>query len=171
MITSRRHLQNQQMILKARGYYRGKCDGIWGPDTIRAKQDFENDVKAFAPCYPNNGMPFEVTGIVKYPKGIYSDPSKGRGMLSCTELTDGDVQSWKPDLVVPHDNRPENVRVEKQEPDQKPVTESVAEEAKPEQQTEPQAKDAEPEGRTQPQKNQQHQNQHKQNKHKQHRNR
>lgn len=174
MISSRRHLQNQQMILKARGYYRGKCDGIWSRDTIRAKKEFERDVAKFSPCYPNNGMPFEVTGIVKLPAGIYQDPSKGRGMLTCDELSDGDYQSWKTDLAEVYDNRQENVHVPKET---KPQVETVAQPATGSETTEAVSEPAKPEDKTveQPQAGQKpHPNKHKQKqqqKHKHHQNR
>lgn len=50
-------IKAQQMLLFHLGHYTGIIDGIWGPDSIQAKQKFERDV-TFLPAYPTGGMPF-----------------------------------------------------------------------------------------------------------------
>ena len=60
----------QQQILKHLGYYHDTIDGIWGPRTIKAKQDYENSGK-FGPGLPNSGLPFEPQ--VPLPRGLFVD--------------------------------------------------------------------------------------------------
>lgn len=67
MQTNPEQLKRQQLILKVLGYYSGKLDGIWGPQSIKAKQCFEAD-PSYVPGNPNNGLPF--TNVPPYPKGI-----------------------------------------------------------------------------------------------------
>ena len=83
MQVSKKQIQRQQVILTHLGFYRHKCDGIWGPESIAAKRKFEADV-SFVPALPNNGLPFGERE--KYPKGMrmgsdrmltYTDP-KGK---------------------------------------------------------------------------------------------
>ena len=112
-MVNRRLIQNQQMILKALGYYTGKCDGIWSKQTIAAKQEFERSPK-FKPAYPNGGMPFELNANSKFPTGMYLDPMN-RGYLKCDELTDERVREWLGDLPEVYDNRREAVKTEKLE--------------------------------------------------------
>lgn len=72
MQTKKKQLIRQQQVLKALGYYAGLTDGIWGPASIKAKQDFEAD-PAFAPAVQNNGLPFDIQRSL--PKGIKRDPN------------------------------------------------------------------------------------------------
>lgn len=104
---NRRQIQNQQMILKVLGFYRGKCDGIWSKQTIKAKQEFERDPK-FKPAYPNNGMPFDLQVTAKLPAGVYHDPRR-QGMLAHDELTQDKITEYSAQLVVQHDNRKETI--------------------------------------------------------------
>lgn len=105
------------MILRTLGFYRGKCDGIWSKQTIRAKQDFEKDPK-FKPAYPNNGMPFDLGFTSPLPTGVYVDPQK-RGMLKHDELTQDKINEWSGDLVENFDNRKDTVKVVREsEPEQ-----------------------------------------------------
>lgn len=67
MQTSEQQLKRQQEILKALGFYSGAVDGVWGPISIKAMQNFESDPE-FVPGIPNNGMPFRERP--PYPRGI-----------------------------------------------------------------------------------------------------
>lgn len=106
-MVNKRLIQNQQMVLKALGFYTGKCDGIWSARTIEAKKDFESTPK-FKPAYPNNGMPFELGAQDKLPAGLYFT---GGGKIACEELTPERVREWESDFVQPYDNREQNVQV------------------------------------------------------------
>lgn len=63
-------LQRQQLILQVLGFYHGKLDGIWGPESIEAKKRFEAQ-SSFRPGIPNNGMPF--SDRPPYPAGMTVD--------------------------------------------------------------------------------------------------
>lgn len=89
-------LQRQQIILAKLGYYNGKCDGIWGPATIKAKQKFECSGK-FNPGYPNNGMPFSYDG--PFPEGIMRDWNK-RGYITHVDLTEDYIKGKIGELSV-----------------------------------------------------------------------
>lgn len=65
--TGKEQLKQQQSVLKALGFYFGPIDGIWGPESIKAKQKMEAS-PSFVPGIPNNGMPF--AGHPPYPAGI-----------------------------------------------------------------------------------------------------
>ena len=91
------------MILKALGFYTGKCDGIWSKLTIDAKKEFEADPK-FKPAYPNNGMPFELGVASKLPQGLYMDPRRP-GFIMSDDLNTDRVNEWGKDLVEDYDNR------------------------------------------------------------------
>lgn len=123
---NKRQIQNQQMLLKALGFYRGKCDGIWSSQTTKAKQEFEIS-PSFKPAYPNRGMPFAIELNSKYPAGVYSDPVRP-GMLTHEKLTDELVRDWSKDLVESYDNRKETVHVSK--PDPEPVASDDGDEVK-----------------------------------------
>lgn len=124
---NRRQIQNQQMILKVMGFYRGKCDGIWSKQTIKAKQEFERDPK-FKPAYPNNGMPFDLQVTAKLPAGVYHDPRR-RGMLAHDDLTQDKITEYSSQLVDLYDNRKETVSVPpKEEPTEEPKEDSVEDE-------------------------------------------
>lgn len=69
----------QQQMLKAKGFYSGKIDGIWGPSTIEAMVRFERS-KSFAPAVPSNGMPFPERG--PFPKGVILI----KGLVWCPEM-------------------------------------------------------------------------------------
>lgn len=57
MQIKKEQLQRQQKIMAHLGFYRHKCDGIWGPESISAKKRWEAD-PSFIPALPNNGLPF-----------------------------------------------------------------------------------------------------------------
>lgn len=97
-VTDKRILQRQQMVLKHLGYYHGKCDGIWGPDTIAAKRAFELSGN-FNPGYPNNGLPFNQEG--PYPIGIMRD-YRNRALITHTDMTEEYLTNHKDDLVKAH---------------------------------------------------------------------
>lgn len=105
---NKRLLQNQQMIMKAKGFYNGKCDGIWSAKTIAAKKEYESH-GSFKPAYPNNGMPFGLGPTNKLPSGVYYDPAKGKGVLTCDELTQDKLSEWSSDLVEAYDNRKDTI--------------------------------------------------------------
>lgn len=72
-------IKAQQNIMKAKGFYKGAIDGIWGPMTIEAKKKWELSGK-YAPGLPNNGLPLGSKG--PYPAGVYMKD----GLLTCSEL-------------------------------------------------------------------------------------
>ena len=72
-------LKAQQKLLKAKGFYNGAIDGIWGPSTIASMIKFERS-RTFAPAVPNNGMPFSERG--PFPRGVIMR----RGLIWCPEM-------------------------------------------------------------------------------------
>lgn len=60
-------IQYQQAIMSALGYYKGRCDGFWGPDSVAAKRDWEQR-DSFEPGVLSNGAPF-MPGC-RLPKGL-----------------------------------------------------------------------------------------------------
>lgn len=80
MQTGTEQLKNQQAIMAAKGFYNGKIDGIWGPDTIAAKIKWERSGK-FNPAVPNNGLPLPSKG--QLPLGVRRLPD---GTMTCPEL-------------------------------------------------------------------------------------
>jgi hypothetical protein len=74
-------LLRQQLILKLKGFYNGKLDGIWSAMTIEAKRRWENQGRPFTPGLPNNGLPFANFG--PYPAGIRIGKDK---LLTCAEV-------------------------------------------------------------------------------------
>jgi hypothetical protein len=60
-------IQYQQAILSALGFYKGRCDGFWGPDSVAAKRDWEK-LDSFEPGVMSNGAPF--TPGCRLPKGF-----------------------------------------------------------------------------------------------------
>ena len=70
----------QQIVLNFLGYYNGRLDGIWGPETIAAKKSFESSGN-FNPGIPNSGLPFATNGPL--PEGLYM--SRGLLMLADQE--------------------------------------------------------------------------------------
>lgn len=146
-MVNRRLIQNQQMILKALGYYTGKCDGIWSALTIKAKKAFEADPK-FKPAYPNNGMPFELGHVSKYPSGIYLDPRR-KGYLACDELTQERITEWSGDLHEVYDNRRDTVHAPDAETTENPKTDAESENEIEESNSEPEDATAESSGEAQ----------------------
>lgn len=113
-------LQRQQIILALLGYYNGKCDGIWGPATVKAKQRFECSGK-FNPGYPNNGMPFSYDG--PFPDGIMRDWNK-RGYITHVDLTEDYIKGKIGELSVCKDTYdPHPVQEEVKPVQQEPVKE------------------------------------------------
>ena len=82
MQTGSEQIKRQQEILKAKGFYKGKLDGIWGPSSIEAKKKWEVS-GTFTPGLPSAGLPFSNKG--PYPKGVTLD--RKAGLLTCPELT------------------------------------------------------------------------------------
>ncbi len=81
MQLTKKQLQRQQIVMAHLGFYKHKCDGIWGPESIQAKRKFESH-SSFIPALPTNGLPFGEKE--KYPKGMrmgadhlftYTDPN------------------------------------------------------------------------------------------------
>lgn len=92
-------MKRQQVVLKLLGYYNGPIDGVWGPDTIKAKKNFEHSGK-FHPCMPNSGLPFAAKG--PYPNGLYIN---GQGLLSIAgkeeDITAEETAAAAPKEVAP----------------------------------------------------------------------
>lgn len=100
MQTDKKQLQRQQIILTHLGFYRHKCDGIWGPETISAKQRYEAD-PSFVPALPNNGLPFGEKE--KYPKGIKMDKDRLLTFVDPSgknSLTDEKIQQIAGSLLI-----------------------------------------------------------------------
>lgn len=102
MQLTKKQIQMQQIILSHLGFYKNKCDGIWGPATIAAKKAFEGQ-KSFIPALPNSGLPFGEKE--KYPKGFkmgadrllaYSDPNGKRE----NDLTPEKIKKIAGDLLI-----------------------------------------------------------------------
>ena len=74
-------LAAQQLVLFHLGYYKGLIEGIWGPDSIEAKRQFESN-PSFVPGNPNGGLPFGDRD--RLPKGM----SYNRGLVVHSGLTD-----------------------------------------------------------------------------------
>lgn len=72
-------LKRQQLLLTVKGFYKGKIDGIWGPDTVAAKKKWESD-RSFVPGLPNSGLPFANKG--PWPAGLRISA----GLLTCAEV-------------------------------------------------------------------------------------
>lgn len=127
MQTTKQQLIRHQAILAHHGFYRGKMDGIWGPDCIAAKREFELS-PAFKPAYPNNGLPFNLDQPL--PDGVYIEP---KGPLKLLAIKGQEMGTFDDNLI-------DNV-VEAQA--KLPKVEAPAKEvqAKPEAQAKPQAKD------------------------------
>lgn len=68
-------LKRQQAIMKALGFYHAVPDGVWGPDSIKAKKKWESDAKSFIPGIPNDGLPFSSDG--PFPAGMTYDRQTG----------------------------------------------------------------------------------------------
>jgi peptidoglycan hydrolase-like protein with peptidoglycan-binding domain len=64
-------LKRQQEILKALGFFSGKVDGNWGPDSIQAMKRYEASA-SFKPGLPNHGMPLSLE--IPFPLNITRDP-------------------------------------------------------------------------------------------------
>lgn len=64
-------LARQQLVMKFLKFYKHKIDGIWGPESIAAKQAWESQ-RSFIPAYPNQGMPFGARDTL--PKGVSFNP-------------------------------------------------------------------------------------------------
>lgn len=100
MQTDKKQLQRQQIILTHLGFYRHKCDGIWGPETISAKKRYEAD-PSFVPALPNNGLPFGEKE--KYPKGIKMDKDRLLTFVDSSgknSLTDEKIQQIAGSLLI-----------------------------------------------------------------------
>ena len=81
-------LVRQQMIMSILGFYRHKCDGIWGPASIAAKRKWELN-KIFIPGLPNNGLPLGEDGPL--PKGMrFNSRTK---LFDHVDLTDDKIKS------------------------------------------------------------------------------
>ena len=82
MQTRKPQLQRQQVIMAKLGFYRHRCDGIWGPESIVAKRKWEAD-RSFIPALPNNGLPFGERD--PFPKGIFV--KRPERLLTMADLT------------------------------------------------------------------------------------
>lgn len=93
---NRAHLQSHQLVLKFMGFYSGKCDGIWGPDSIAAMRDYEKSGK-FSPGYPSNGMPFKEKG--QLPANLCRVPRQPM-IIKHVDMPDDYAEQHKDELVV-----------------------------------------------------------------------
>lgn len=88
-------LQRQQVIMSKLGFYRHKCDGIWGPASIAAKKQWESKPE-FIPGLPTNGLPF---GDRDYtPNGVRFD--KSTRMFTVEGLTAEEIEQYLPKEAV-----------------------------------------------------------------------
>lgn len=92
----RPQLQSQQILLAFLGFYKGKCDGIWGPDSIAAMRSYEASPK-FSPGYPSNGLPLKEKG--QLPSGVYRRP-RSPGILSHVDMPDDYAATKLSELVT-----------------------------------------------------------------------
>lgn len=92
----RRALQHQQIVLKFLGYYDGKCDGIWGPDSVAAMRRFELSGK-FNPGCPKNGQP--INNYRKLPAGLYVCDRRNN-YVSHVDMPDGYIQKHLSEFVI-----------------------------------------------------------------------
>ena len=67
-------LRRQQAVLAHLNFYRGKLDGVWGPESINAKKAFETS-GTFTGGIPNQGLPFNPNA--QLPSILYRDPQTG----------------------------------------------------------------------------------------------
>lgn len=93
MQATKEQLIRHQAILAHYGYYKGKLDGIWGPDCIAAKREFETD-PAFKPAYPNNGLPFNLDQPL--PDGVFIEP---KGPLNLLAIEGQDMAAIDDNLI------------------------------------------------------------------------
>jgi hypothetical protein len=84
-------LQRQQVIMSKLGFYRHKCDGIWGPASIEAKKKWESKPD-FIPGLPTNGLPFGDRDYV--PSGVRFD--KTSRMFTLSGLTAEEIEQYMP---------------------------------------------------------------------------
>lgn len=91
MQLKKEQLQRQQVIMTHLGYYRHKCDGIWGPASIEAKKSWEQDA-SFIPGLPTNGLPLGDRDIL--PQGMRF--SKTERMFTYQGLTDEKIAEILP---------------------------------------------------------------------------
>lgn len=89
--------------MQAKGFYKGKIDGVWGPKSIAAKQKWERSGK-FAPAIPNNGFP--LNDRASLPPGVIR---QANGLLTCEELKNKPAQAAAPQPVVSVVNTPVQV--------------------------------------------------------------
>lgn len=109
MQTKPEQLKRQQEIMEHLGFYRHKCDGIWGPASIEAKKKWERD-RSFIPGLPSNGLPLgdrdRMPNGVSYdkasrklvyksmePKKDYTDDSLDSSSVTVATDSDAIVQS------------------------------------------------------------------------------
>lgn len=92
----RRALQHQQIVLKFLGYYDGRCDGIWGPDSVAAMRRFELSGK-FNPGCPKNGQP--INNYRKLPAGLYVYDRRNN-YISHVDMPDGYIKKLLAEFVV-----------------------------------------------------------------------
>ena len=79
-------LQRQQAIMSVLGFYSGRCDGAWGPDTVAAKVEWESR-DDFDPAVISRGAPF-YPGC-KLPKGF----TWMSGNILSTRVKEEDIQA------------------------------------------------------------------------------
>lgn len=92
----RAQLQSHQLVLKFMGFYTGKCDGIWGPESVTAMRAYEASGK-FSPGYPSNGMPFKEKG--QLPANLYRVPRQPL-IIKHVDMPDDYADKHKDELVV-----------------------------------------------------------------------
>lgn len=75
--------QFQQLVMAHLGLYDGACEGVWGPKSIKAKQEWEL-TSEYEPAIPTQGLPLSVG--CKLPKGMRWIP--GTNKLSVSFITE-----------------------------------------------------------------------------------
>lgn len=89
MQIKKHELQRQQMIMAFLGFYKHKCDGIWGPEAIEAKRLWERD-SSYIPALPSNGLPFGDRDPL--PKNVIYD--RVSRLITHVNLTDEQIAEY-----------------------------------------------------------------------------
>lgn len=112
--------QQIQVIMTILGYYEGKCDGAWGPQSIEAMRKWEM-TDSFEPAIPMNGKPF--VGRGRLPEGIMYGPNatlmsehltseKGLELLKTPLMCLTDVEKAHGKHAAEPEQKPQYVHVE-----------------------------------------------------------
>lgn len=105
-------LQRQQVIMAKLGFYKGVCEGIWGPESIAAKSTWETD-PSYIPALPSNGLPLGDRDPL--PKGVSFD--KNTRLFVLQGLTEEEIEKYtKPrNVSQPSSEEPKKEKEEESE--------------------------------------------------------